>query len=299
MKIVLTLILIFLLIPELYAEEFLSQRTREVEVVFTSHLKDISQEVLTIYPLVRDELETELKLKIDILPMVVLTNRNDFKKIVSSDFIIAFAMPDKKLIVIDTSRVYTKPFTLKTTLQHELCHLLLHRHVEKKNLPRWLDEGICQWVSGGISELMVEHQERTLSKAVVSNRLIDINTLERFPTDEQNLVLAYEESKSLIEFIEKKYGKEGILSMLGYLKEGNSVNESISKALGLTIHELESLWHADLKKKHTWFLYLSNNIYTILFAFATLVMIYGFIRFLKRKREYVDEEQDINDRNIR
>ncbi|NWF76746.1 MAG: hypothetical protein HXY53_09315 [Nitrospirae bacterium] len=295
----LTLILIFLLIPELYAEEFLSQRTREVEVVFTSHLKDISQEVLTIYPLVRDELETELKLKIDILPMVVLTNRNDFKKIVSSDFIIAFAMPDKKLIVIDTSRVYTKPFTLKTTLQHELCHLLLHRHVEKKNLPRWLDEGICQWVSGGISELMVEHQERTLSKAVVSNRLIDINTLERFPTDEQNLVLAYEESKSLIEFIEKKYGKEGILSMLGYLKEGNSVNESISKALGLTIHELESLWHADLKKKHTWFLYLSNNIYTILFAFATLVMIYGFIRFLKRKREYVDEEQDINDRNIR
>lgn len=285
--------------PQLYAEELLSQRTPDVEVVYTSHLKDISQEVLTIYPMVRDELETELNLKIDILPKVVLTNRADFKKIVSSDFIIAFAVPDRKLIVIDTSRVYTKPFTLKTTLKHELCHLLLHRHIEKKNLPRWLDEGICQWVSGGISELMVEHQGRALSKAVVSDRLIDISMLERFPADEQNLVLAYEESKSLIEFIEKKYGKQGILSMLGYLKEGDPVNESISKALGLTIYELESLWHADLKKKHTWFLYLSNNIYTILFAFATIVMIYGFIRFLKRKREYVDEEEDINDRNTR
>lgn len=285
--------------PQLYAEELLSQRTREVEVVFASHLKDVSQEVLTIYPMVRDELETELNLKIDILPKVVLTNRDDFKKIVSSDFIIAFAIPDRNLIVIDTSRVYTKPLTLKTTIQHELCHLLLHRHVEKKNLPRWLDEGICQWVSGGISELMVEHQGRTLSKAVFSNRLIDINMLERFPADEQNLVLAYEESKSLIEFIEKKYGKQGILSMLGYLKEGNPVNESINKALGLTIYELESLWRADLKKKHTWFLYLSNNIYTILFAFATLAMIYGFIRFLKRKSEYVDKEEDINDKDIR
>jgi hypothetical protein len=292
MKIVLSLLLIFIPIPLLYAAELLSLRTGEVEVLFASHLKDISQEVVTIYPVVRDELEADFQWEIDILPKVVLTNRDEFKKIVGSDFIIAFAIPDRKLIVIDTSRVYTRPFTLKTTLKHEVCHLFLHRHIEEKNLPRWLDEGICQWASGGISELMTEHQGRALSKAVVSDGLINMTQLERFPADEHNLVLAYEESKSIVEFMEKKFGRQGVLSVLGYLKEGDSVNESINKALEVTIQELETSWHADLKKKHTWFSYLSNNIYTILFSFATLVMIYGFIRFLKRKREYVDEEED-------
>ncbi len=291
MKFVLSLTLFFILISQLYASNIISQKTHDLEVFYASHLKNISQEVLTIYPVVHNELETDLQIKIDFSPNVILNTGDEFKKIVGSDFIVAFAIPDRKLIVIDTSRVFTKPFTLKTTLKHETCHLLLHRYIN--NPPRWLDEGICQWVSGGISELMVEHQERSLSKAVVSDRLIEINRLNLFPRDEQNLTLAYEESKSFIEFIEKKFGKQGILLLLRFLKEGNTVNESINKALGITMQELEYAWHVDLKKKHTWFSYLSNNIYIILFFFATLLMIYGFMRFLKRKKEYVDEDEDL------
>jgi hypothetical protein len=300
MNIFLALVLFFSCVPVLFAAETLSLRTPDVEILSSGAQKNIAEEVATLYPVVVVGLEKDFQWEIDFRPAVVLAEtRNEFRKAVGSDLILAFAVPGRNLIVLDTSRVFTEPFTLKTTLKHEVCHLLLHRHIEPENLPRWLDEGVCQWASGGISELMADLEGRGLSKAVISKRLIDMRELRRFPMDERNLLLAYEESKSFIEFIEKNFGRKGILAVLNYMKDGRSVDESIRNALGISLAELESSWHADLKKKYTWISYLSYHIYTILFAFASLVMIYGFARFLKRKRAYIDEEdeENISDKN--
>ncbi|MEW6584489.1 MAG: hypothetical protein AB1442_02630 [Nitrospirota bacterium] len=289
-----TFILFFVLvqIPLLHAAEMLSLQTSGLVVVFERPLEKVSHEVAKVYTVVRRELGEGLRWNVDFRPTVVLVrDRGEFRRTVGSDLVVAFAVPGRNLIVLDTSRGYTKPFTLKTTLKHELCHLLLHRYIEPDNLPRWIDEGVCQWASGGLSELAAELEGGTLARAAVSGRLIGLEELERFPSDAPNLALAYEESKSFIEFVERKSGKDGVLSVLGYLREGYSVDESIRKAVGISMPDLESEWRANLKRRHTWVTYLSNNIYTILFAFATLVTIYGFIRFLKRKREYMDEEE--------
>jgi len=291
-KILLFLFLFFISIPLLHAETN-SLQTSEVEVLFEKHLADIANDVAKVYPDVKDELIKSFQWKGDFRPKVVLTsNRDAFRKIVGSEIIIAFAVPDKNLIVLDTSRVYTKPFTLETTLKHELCHLLLHYNIEQARVPRWFDEGLCQWASGGIAELMTGDEERALAKATISDRLIDIRELERFPMDEKSLILAYEESRSIVEYIVSEFGNQKILQMLEYLKEGDSVNESISKSLSISLFELEKKWYAHIKRKYTWFSYLSNNLYTILFALAALITIYGFIRLLKKKREYKDEEED-------
>jgi hypothetical protein len=206
--------------------------------------------------------------------------------------IIAFALPERNIIVLDTSRVYTKPFTLETTLKHELCHLVLHRNIAGEKLPRWLDEGVCQWASGGIAELMTSESGKALAKAVVSERLISLSELERFPSDERSLILAYEESKSIVEYIVRNYEREGILHVLEHLKEGNSVKESIQNGLSVPFPDLEKRWHVYLKREHTWFSYLSDNLYTILFSLAAVVTVYGFIRLLQKKRAYKDEEEE-------
>jgi hypothetical protein len=193
-------------------------------------------------------------------------------------------------MVIDASRVYGKPFTLETTLKHELCHLVLHRGVGP--IPRWFDEGVCQWSSGGVAELLADGSERDLAKAVMSERMISLSQLERFPDDGRQLILAYEESKSVVEYIVKEYGREAILGIFEYLKAGDSLNQSISKSLSVSPEDLEKNWRAHLKRKHTWFSYLSSNLYTILFALASLMTFYGFIRMIRRKRAYVDEEEE-------
>jgi Peptidase MA superfamily len=285
------LLLVFVSAGTLYAKTEML-RGENVIILYDDSLSSIAREVDRMYPSLKNELSEVLQKEADFIPEVVLIKTTEsFRKIVGSDMILGFAEPDRNLIVLDTSKVYTKPFTLETTLKHELCHLVLHRGIERENLPRWLDEGVCQWASGGIDELMAGGNENALSNATLSGKLMDIRKLDRFPNDDASLVLAYEESKSFVEYIVSEYGKQGLLGMLAYLREGSSVNESIEKSLSINIVELENNWRAYLKRKYTWFSYLGNNIYTVIFAIAALITVYGFIRLLKKKRAYRDDDE--------
>jgi len=276
----------------LYAETEVLQ-TREVLVIFEKPIENIAKEIAEVYPSVKTEIVGALKWKVDFKPEIILVKDKDaLKKIVGNNVIVAFAVPERNLIVLDTSRVYTKPFTLEATLKHELCHLLLHSNIEEGRLPRWLDEGVCQWTSGGIAELMASEGNRALEKAAMSDMVISIMNLSRFPQEEKSLLLAYEESKSIVEYIVNNYSEQGILQVLEYLKEGYSIDDSIQKSLSVSTSELEMKWLAHIKRKHTWFSYLSNNIYTILFFLAAVATVYGFIRLLKKKRAYVDEDEE-------
>jgi hypothetical protein len=271
-------------------------KTKEIIVLFEKPLRNVAEEVEKLYPVVKEELVNKLKWDVDFRPEVVLVKDKDaMRRMVESDLIVAFAVPDRNLIVLDTSRVYTKPFTLEATLKHELCHLLLHSNIESEKLPRWLDEGVCQWASGGIAELMANDDNKALAKATMSEKVISIGSLRRFPRDEKSLLLAYEESKSLVEYIVNEYGEQGILQILGYLKGGYSTDDSIRKSLSVNTPELEIKWLAYLKRRHTWFSYLSNNLYTILFFLAAVATVYGFIRILKKKRTYMDEADKENE----
>lgn len=292
LHIFLSLFLILVLLNPLYAETETLQ-TKEVIIFFEGSLGQIAKEIEKVYPDIKSELVGTLKWKVDFRPEIILIKDKDaFRRMTGSNMVVAFAVPDKNLIVLDTSRVYVKPFTLESTLKHELCHILLHRNIESKNLPRWLDEGVCQWASGGIAEIIVDSGEGTLPKAAVSDSMISIRNLTRFPNDEKSLLLAYEESKSIVEYIVSEYREQGILQVLEYLKQGYSADDSISKGLLVATSELENKWIAHLKRRHTWFSYLGQHIYTILFFLAALATVYGFIRLLKKKRAYVDEEED-------
>jgi len=60
----------------------------------------------------------------------------------------------------------------------------------------------------------------------------------------------------------------------------------------VTTSELDGKWQAYLKKRQGWFSHVSRNLYEILFFIAALVTVYGFMRMLKKKKEYRDEPGD-------
>jgi hypothetical protein len=276
----------------LYAED-ITLRTEAANVIYEDSLSVVAREVSKAYPFVKSELAQTLQWQVDFIPDIVLAKDSEqFRKIAGSNIIVAYAVPGRNLIVLDTSRVYARPFSLEATLKHELCHLLLHRNIEQVEVPRWLDEGVCQWASGGIAELLSGEDDRALAKAVVSDSLIDIRELNRFPSDEKSLILAYQESKSLVEYIVRAYGGQGLLKFLKKLRDGESIHEATRISFSVSLSELEKEWRSSLKRKHTWFLYFSNNIYTVVFVLAALVTIYGFIRLVKKRRAYKDEEEE-------
>jgi hypothetical protein len=285
------LLLVFLFLVSLnplFAENKVLQ-TKEVIVVFEGHQASAAEEVAKVYPSVKLELTENLGWGVDFRPTVLLDRGGEtIRRNTGSDIFVAYAVPKMNLIVLDTSRAYAKPFSLESTLKHELCHLLIHRNIESP--PRWLDEGVCQWASGGIAEFTTEDGKEELRKAAVSGRLIAIKELVEFP--QEDIILSYEESKSIVEYIESDFGKQGILQILEYMKEGYSLDDSLRKGISVTTPELNEKWQAYLKKRQGWFSYLSRNLYGILFSFAALATVYGFMRMLKKKREQKDEPED-------
>ena len=287
----------FLILPffkSLYAEQLGILQTKEVVVRFDPSLRAAAEEVADIYPALKAELEETIGWRLDFRPTILLIkDENAFQRISRSNLIVAYAVPDKNLIVIDYSRMNTAPFTLGITMEHEMCHLLLHHHIQGDNLPKWLDEGVCQWVSNGIAEIIMKRRSSVLIGATLSGKHISIKDLEdRFPDDGKLLVLAYEESKSLVEYIIKKFGINRLLEVLDQLKNGSDVDAAVLKVLLISLDELEENWHKHLRKKNIWFTYISRNFYGILFFLSALAAMYGFIRLIQKKRAYRDDDDE-------
>ena len=292
------LILFFLLIalPESLLATQAVLQNEEVVVQFEKPLENAAKEVADIYPAVKAELENTFKWRLDFRPTVILIkDSKTFQKIVESGLIVAVAVPQKNLIVINNSKMNVHPFTLEITLKHELCHLMLHHHISEGNLPKWLNEGIAQWSSGGIAEIIMGENRDVLKQASLSGEFISLRGLtDKFPEDERAVLLAYEESKSIVEYIIREFGASGLLQVLNHLKNGYDVDAAIFKGLSVPFYELENRWHDYLQKRTTWFTYFSNNLYNVLFFLAGLILTYGFIRFLLKKKAYKDEGEDMN-----
>ncbi len=277
-----------------YAEQLAILQTEDVIVRFEPSLRAAAEEVADIYPALKAELEESIGWSLDFRPAILLIKDEiSFQKIANSNLIVAYAVPDKNLIVIDYSRMNTGPFTLGITMEHEMCHLLLHHHIQGDNLPKWLDEGVCQWVSNGIAEIIMKRRSSVLLGATLSGRHIRLEDLrERFPDDGKLLLLAYEESKSLVEYIIRKFGRNRLLQVLDQLKNGDEVYTAFPKVLSISLDELEHNWHSYLRKRNTWFTYISRNFYGILFFLSALAAIYGFIRLARKKRDYRDDDDE-------
>ncbi len=269
-------------------------RSNGVIVRFEKPLKSVAMEVAGIYPSARKELGTALRSGIDFIPEVILmSDRERFLRIAGNRLVVAVAIPGKNLIIIDNSEMKRYPYSLKVTLKHELSHLLLHDYVGGGELPRWLDEGIAQWVSGGMAEILTGRGRAGLEKAVLSGKLIPIRALASgFPDDAQLLRLSYEESRSFVEYIIKKSGTKGMLGILNNLREGDRINTAVIREMSVPLNDLETEWHDYLKRRFTWFVYFSSRIYEVIFAVGALFLIYGFIKVLIRKRAYKDKDED-------
>ncbi len=274
------------------SEEITFIENEFVTVQFEKPLQKVAETVMKMYPDIKSEIEKRFHSVISFTPTIrLIKDRGSFQSMINSGPVVAVAISKDNLIIIDNSKMKTRPFSLRTTLKHELCHLFLHHYVGKGDLPRWLNEGVCQNISDGIAEIMIGENKNLMKQAVLSGRLLPMNSLERrFPAEDRPLLLAYEQSKSFVEYMENKYGPESTMHILNHLRDGKGIASSVHMALSIPLIDLEKNWENYLKKNITWLTYLSTHIYQILFVLATLFMVYGFVRFWIRKRNYRDED---------
>ena len=263
----------------------------EILVAYEPPLESVAGDVLRLYPGLKEELENIFAWNLDIRPQVVLIkNTQKFRKLSRNEIFVAFAVPEKNLIVIDYSRMNQHPFSLRITFKHELCHLMLHRHIGRHRLDRWFEEGICQWASDGIGEIFLDKSWSGLDAAIMADRVLNLRRLtKQFPQDKPSLILAYEQSKSVVNYIDRHYGNGAILELLDHLKNGASTEAAIATILGISLDELEKDWLAHLESTPRWLVYLADNLYGILFCAAALLTVFGFIRRMRRRKVWESE----------
>lgn len=274
-------------------DPFLERRIGDAVFVHTERFSETAEALARAYPALLAELYRSIGWEYDRVPDIVLADtRERFEAWAGTEYFSAFAVPDRELIVLDPGRMADFA-ALEATLKHELCHLLLHRHIDRERLPRWLDEGVAQWTSDGLSELLIRQDAISLPSLLSAGRLFDLSALaERFPHSRSGLALAYAQSRSVVDFIVRDFGREGLLDLLEALKAGREPEDAARAALGLSLTELEARWRESLGKTSAWLLFLAANLYEFTFVAGALATVFGFVRLRLRQRRYAEWEAE-------
>ncbi len=293
-RILITIIFIILFSKPLLAIQLEFLQGHELTVRFEPPLKGIAEEIVDDYPRIKTNLEKIFNWEMPFRPTVLLIQDKDHIRTFSENpLVVAFAVPEENLIVIDCSRLHIRPHRLDLILKHELVHLILHYHISRPHLPRWFDEGVAQWISEGVAELLVGPQRSLFEEAILTGKYISLNDLKHgFPRDSKGLILAYEESRSFVDFISNRYGREKIFKILNLLRNGNDIHTAFTASLDASLEEIEDRWIRQQHRQTTWLIYLAGHIYEFIFLLGALLTVIGFIRFLIKKRKYTDTDED-------
>ncbi len=127
----------------------------------------------------------------------------------------------------------------KTTLPHEITHLLVGEYVYGpfSQLPVWLNEGLAEYSEGAIAS----NYKQILQQAARNNTLISVQSLgSEFPTDPNQAYLAYGQSNSLVRLLIEQYDWPKMRELLTVFKDGSTEEAALKKVYGLSMSELEA-----------------------------------------------------------
>lgn len=135
---------------------------------------------------------------------------------------------------------------------HEIEYNILYSGVWKTPLllksifyPNWLLEGLAEYRAALYTKTL---QEMLVRDMAISQKLIPLQYLHNFSHLKPHMILpAYEESAKLIEFIEKEYGKEKLVSILKIYKEKFDPNSVLNIVLGLTLDKLQKKFFEEME----------------------------------------------------
>lgn len=270
--------------------------SHDLIIVSEKSLVDTAARLGEAFPKLRADLEDMLGWKLESEPVVRLIGERDiFEQMSGSPHYSALAVPARSLIVMFVPPAKTNWLTLNETFKHELCHLLLHDHIQEALLPKWLDEGVCQWVSGSLGEIL-SGGGFPQTEIALASRPIPLRRLTySFPRDKDSLALAYEESRRFVEFLTASYGRESLLGILEHLSEGDDIDRAVSETLSKSFDAVEQEWLDSLKGRFVWLIWASRHMYDILFVVAALLTVLAFVSLALRKKRYREEEEEEED----
>ncbi len=263
----------------------------EVTIQYGKGLLPVSQKFIKIFPALMQQVASELGVgRIQRRPIVVILNHDDFLKLSGDVLVTAFANSSKQLIVLDYEAMRADGFALSSTMKHEIAHLLIHEAM-RGEIPLWLNEGLAQWASGGHSELRNQKHDVSVSMAALSGDIIPLGDLiKQFPANGTGRRLAYRQSLSAVDLIVNEHGRDALHGIINSASGGVHITDAFEKHTGMTMGRFSRHWAKEIKDQANLVHYVQTHLYEILFLFATVALVLGFMRAYYRIKTYKDPE---------
>jgi len=168
------------------------------------------------------------------------------------DWVGGQARPELGAVVIAVPPEQGYSSRMKRYLPHEITHLMVYELVTPdgyRNVPNWLNEGLAT----ANERLPTPEYTLALQEARDTGQLLSLEELcVPFSPDPRTAMLSYAESASLVTFIRKRYGAEGIRKLLSAYADGASCTSGVEEALNVSFNKLESNWRISLEPEAAW-----------------------------------------------
>jgi hypothetical protein len=142
------------------------------------------------------------------------------------------------------NQVILKPLAgkaLQRLVVHELTHVMLDLKMEshKAEAPRWVHEGLAQWMEGDMPAV----QKDILGRAAVEGSLLRRDQLDAaFDGTRDQVDLAYAESQSLVQYMVEKGPPAALGTFLQVLMDTDDQDLALRRAMRQPLDVVEREW---------------------------------------------------------
>lgn len=179
-------------------------------------------------------------------------------RLAGRDWVGAHAHPELGVILVTAVNPRTAATDLRQSLPHELVHFLLYQvaGARYESLPVWLSEGLAT-----LAESIPNPSYAVVLETAVANQ----NTLPftqlcaTFPTTEPEILMAYAQSYSMIQYIQANYGSRALREMVLAAADGADCQTVVSRTLGQTLPDLTEAWLGSLQPRSSWTQFWLDN----------------------------------------
>lgn len=219
--------------------------SQQVRVHYYYHDETFARQILDSAQATVTELEMRYRLdRSDPLDVWIYPTSEDFRSAQqpnSRESIAGASYPGFLLIVAVIPAGATSE--IGRVILHEVSHQVLYQAIDNPFTvpPLWFDEGMAtHFQVGGTSGYM-----EMVIRAHRVDALFDLDSLDvSFPFLSAQATLAYATSWSALEFIEERWGDEGIAALIDEFATGAPYDDAIMTALGIDGDQLNDEWKA-------------------------------------------------------
>lgn len=200
----------------------------------------------------RREIESTLQAPpLDTLSIYIYPSSPDLQsalRLAGREWVAGQAYPDLGVILLAIPPTEGAVLRMRRDIPHELTHQIHYNLVGDQGYagqPEWLVEGLASHFETTPDPVYAV----TLNEARETGQLIEMTTLcYPFPDDRGRALLAYAQSQSFVNYLQRTYGWATMRSLIHAYADGLDCSAGVEQTLGMSLPALDRAWRVWLER---------------------------------------------------